>query len=226
MQEIGVLRAQLDVALARIVRLEASLAEANALAMTDPLTDLPNRRGLNTEGQRMLAHLMRVHHNGASEDISVVYIDIDEFKPINEKYGHDVGDLVLHTVVDSIASNLRQEDLLARVGGDEFVAMLVGSETAVEALTTRIKDGLWISLPGTCALTQIRLSIGCVCFNGRDASSYNKGSEEAHLRASHIFSLDISHDPNLVDIKDILQCLRSMAESQMRVAKHLRGAGR
>lgn len=224
---IVTLEAQLDVALTRIVTLEEELNATKALATTDPLTGLLNRRGLDAEGQRMFAHLMRAHRNGTPGDISVVYIDVDDVKRINDHYGHAVGDQALCAVANAVTRNLRQEDLWARVGGDEFVALLAGGKVAVEALTTRISDGLWITLPGSGAPTQIRVSIGCACFNGSVASIFNKGSEETRLRSSRKPSaLDISLNRSRQDIESVLRCLLELAEKQMRLAKKRRGTGR
>ncbi|MDA8346757.1 MAG: diguanylate cyclase [Thermaerobacter sp.] len=108
----------------------AELFRARAQAATDPLTGLLNRNGL-------ARHLGRV---GAA---SVIAIDLDDFKPINELYGHTTGDLVLQEAARRLQSAMRSVDALARVGGDEFVAAVseVTADGAVE-ITERMRRSL------------------------------------------------------------------------------------
>ena len=95
------------------------LQQAEILAATDPLTGLYNRRQLFTLGVYELSHARRLH-----QPLSVLAIDIDYFKQINDAHGHPIGDEVLRAVARIFQSSLRQEDILARVGGDEFVVLL------------------------------------------------------------------------------------------------------
>lgn len=87
-------------------------------ANTDHLTGLLNRRGFN------VVYPDLAKQNGHPRGRALVYFDIDNFKPINDTYGHAVGDAVLKHVSDSIASNLRPNDVFARLGGDEFAIVL------------------------------------------------------------------------------------------------------
>ncbi len=91
-----------------------------SLAHTDPLTGLPNRRHLNASLQAALMHC------GPGRFVGVYVLDLDGFKPINDRHGHDVGDTLLAAVAQRLRAHTRASDLIARVGGDEFVLMATG----------------------------------------------------------------------------------------------------
>ncbi|MES1948266.1 diguanylate cyclase [Salinisphaera sp. C84B14] len=103
-------------------------SELHLLATTDSLTHLLNRRSM-VDAWRFEKE--RQESTGAS--LSLILCDIDHFKQINDTHGHDVGDRVLQAVSETLASNLRETDHLARWGGEEFIIMLVGAplDTAV-----------------------------------------------------------------------------------------------
>lgn len=109
---------------------ERKAAEEKALhlARHDPLTGLPNRALLYELGEHTLAAARRSHSMAA-----VLYFDLDRFKPINDTYGHKVGDEVLKQVTRRVRQSLRKEDWLARLGGDEFVALLPHLHSARDA---------------------------------------------------------------------------------------------
>ena len=99
------------------------------LAFYDQLTDLPNRQLLNDRLQHALASSRRSGRQGA-----LLFIDLDNFKALNDTLGHDIGDLLLIQVAQRLASCTREGDTLARLGGDEFMVMLEGlSVLAIEA---------------------------------------------------------------------------------------------
>jgi diguanylate cyclase (GGDEF)-like protein len=91
----------------------------NRMAFYDTLTQLPNRRMLNDRLKQAMATNKRTGIFGA-----VMFLDLDNFKPLNDKHGHVVGDLLLIEVGQRIRSCLREMDTVARFGGDEFVVML------------------------------------------------------------------------------------------------------
>ncbi len=103
-------------------RLLGRLQEANAAlaasALVDPVTGLPNRRALMQELTRRIAHCQRQH-----EALVVAFIDLDGFKAINDRHGHDAGDRFLSAMGRTLASALRADDFAARLGGDEFVVV-------------------------------------------------------------------------------------------------------
>lgn len=112
-------------------QLQQANNELSRQALSDPLTGLPNRRALMLELHRLFSLLKRTGH-----PLLISFIDLDGFKAINDTHGHDAGDLLLQTMAQQLAGALCSGDLLARVGGDEFVAVGMGplsGEQTVEA---------------------------------------------------------------------------------------------
>jgi len=99
-------------------RLLDAETKALDLALLDPLTGLNNRRYMNTLFDHALLLATRPHHI-----VAVFYVDLDNFKPINDTAGHAVGDEVLKAVAAGLKGNMRSTDICARVGGDEFVVI-------------------------------------------------------------------------------------------------------
>ncbi|HEY9102314.1 EAL domain-containing protein [Chitinimonas sp.] len=93
--------------------------EIRSLAFYDPLTNLPNRRLLMDRLRQALAKSARSDSGGA-----LLFVDLDNFKKLNDTRGHDIGDLLLEQVAQRIAGCLREGDTVARLGGDEFVVLL------------------------------------------------------------------------------------------------------
>ena len=102
-----------------LVELRSALEEERLLANTDPLTGALNRRSFNEIAEKKM-----IFSEVNKHPYTVVYIDIDNFKTINDRLGHAIGDLVLKTVVDTIQTQIRNTDFLARLGGDEFAILL------------------------------------------------------------------------------------------------------
>jgi diguanylate cyclase (GGDEF)-like protein len=99
--------------------LESSLEQANRLAMIDPMTRLWNRLGMEAMMNKEWAEARRY-----KRPLTIVMCDIDHFKKINDTYGHDVGDDVIRTAGKKLLENLRTEDHICRVGGEEFLMIL------------------------------------------------------------------------------------------------------
>jgi diguanylate cyclase (GGDEF)-like protein/PAS domain S-box-containing protein len=102
-----------------LAELHARQAELEYLALHDPLTGLHNRRAFEQELGRAIARAERRRRL-----LALVLIDLDDFKPINDAYGHDVGDAVLTAFAERLGQSLRRTDFIARLGGDEFVLLL------------------------------------------------------------------------------------------------------
>jgi diguanylate cyclase (GGDEF)-like protein len=117
---------------AEVERLERELAAARrrmavleTRAEIDPLTELLNRRGFERELRRALAYVDRYDASGA-----LIYLDLDAFKPVNDRHGHAAGDAVLKAVAALLLRQVRASDLVARHGGDEFVVLLWNIDAA------------------------------------------------------------------------------------------------
>ena len=110
--EVDTLKADLAAARARVAELETRVDE-------DPLTGLLNRRGFERALARALAFVRRYGGTAA-----LLYLDLDRFKPVNDRLGHAAGDWVLGRVGRLIAGKVRASDVVGRFGGDEFVVLL------------------------------------------------------------------------------------------------------
>ena len=102
----------------------------NNLANNDVLTGLPNRRTFN---EQLARSLLLTKRNEPSS--SIIFLDVDNFKEINDSKGHDIGDLVLKNLSGLLTASLRNSDFVARWGGEEFIIMLSGSDTSKASLT-------------------------------------------------------------------------------------------
>ena len=146
-----------------ISELRRAEMELEHLAAHDPLTGLPNRHRLQREMQFAIAHAART-----GEGLAVVYLDLDGFKAANDRAGHEAGDRLLREVAQRLQQGLRQGDLVARVGGDEFVALLRGCRDADAARV--VAEGLRARLGPPCSLPeglfQLDASVGIACFPG------------------------------------------------------------
>ena len=141
-------------------RLRSSVHGGLRLAMFDPLTGLHNRR-------YGLAQLTAIAERARAEkaDFAVMVLDLDRFKAVNDTWGHASGDAVLVEVAARLAANLRASDLLARIGGEEFLVALPATSRAearqVSERLCRAVDGVPVPLAGGLSLS-ITISIGLV----------------------------------------------------------------
>ncbi len=102
----------------------------NQLARTDPLTGLPNRRALEEWGEEAVGE-----GRADRSPFTLLVLDVDHFKRINDHYGHKGGDIALRSLAQALAGAVRQEDLVARLGGEEFV-ILLWNQSLESALAT------------------------------------------------------------------------------------------
>jgi diguanylate cyclase len=130
-------------------------------ASHDPLTGLPNRHHLQRQLQEHIDHAART-----GSGLALLYLDLDGFKEANDRCGHIIGDRVLREVAQRLQDGLRQGDLIARVGGDEFVVLLPGCSDPEAARA--IADSLRARLHPPYALPdgpiQLDASVGIACF--------------------------------------------------------------
>jgi diguanylate cyclase (GGDEF)-like protein len=138
----------------------AAMAEAEiaslSLAIGDELTGLSNRRGFEMLGERLLQAARRL---GLA--LTVVYADLDNMKPINDRFGHEAGDRALVETAGILSRVLRNSDLIARLGGDEFCAVLAGAEAEEAALAARrIEEALRVRNAETAEPFELGISVG------------------------------------------------------------------
>lgn len=148
----------------------------------DALTGLPNRALMNDRLGRMISQARR---HPAS--VVVLFVDLDRFKPVNDHYGHDVGDLLLYEVARRLERLFREEDTIARLGGDEFVVLLPSGETlaAAEHSAERIVASLSQPFMIDERRIEISCSVGIARFpeDGEDAAALLHHADLAMYRA-------------------------------------------
>ena len=134
------------------------------LAVTDALTGLANRRRFFIESERILEG-----HRRSQRRASLLFIDIDHFKQVNDTYGHIVGDAALCHVVDAIEPHVRKSDLIARYGGEEFVVLLPETShraalVAAERMRCAVADKPFEGLPEAPHTLALTVSIGVASY--------------------------------------------------------------
>jgi len=147
--------------------------EINYLAFFDPLTRLPNRRLLLDRLQHALATSARSGRHGA-----IMFIDLDNFKVINDTKGHDCGDLLLVEIARRLQSCVREGDTVARLGGDEFVVMLedLGSQAEHAAVQAEeVGEKIRAAIDRLCLVKEYEFhstaSVGISLFVGRETTA-------------------------------------------------------
>ena len=151
-------------------------------AYYDALTQLPNRSLLS---DRLIQAIARNARNQCV--LAICFVDLDNFKPINDTFGHDAGDRVLIEVAQRLQSSVRGDDTVARLGGDEFVVLLGEMEHAQEAelAVGRLLLCLSEPLPSGGKLINIQASIGYALYpeDGKDGENLLNLSDQAMYQA-------------------------------------------
>ena len=147
-----------------LVRMRCSMDSLQEISRTDPLTGALNPRGFHEKAETEIERSRRYGH-----PIAVAYLDLDNFKAVNDTLGHSTGDELLARVAGLINDNMRKTDVLARLGGDEFVILFseTGSEAA-QSVMDRIAEG--ISHDMHMKGWPVTLSVGLVTFLSPPAS--------------------------------------------------------
>jgi len=135
-------------------RLLEEVQRMSQLARTDPLTGLANR----LEFEDALGYL---HEHHVRQPFAMAYLDVDDFKAINDQYGHDTGDAVLTAVAQRLKAAVRDTDLVARLGGDEFAILLPGADRALaKQICARLRREVPFDFPTRSGVTHVRCSVG------------------------------------------------------------------
>lgn len=193
------LRNQLDLKI-KSDQLRNAMENGLQLAVTDPLTGLFNRR-------YALPHLSRLarHAVETRAPFAVMVLDLDRFKRINDEYGHAAGDAVLVAVADRLRGNLRSVDLVARIGGEEFLVAMpdagIDAARAAAERLRRVTEAQPIMLPGNQGAISVTLSIGLA--TAGQSGPHGLSVEELIDRADRALLSAKSQGRNMVDVVQV-----------------------
>lgn len=164
-----------------IERLSTSQVELRRLATRDPLTGMANRMLIKEQLVNMLAMASRT-----SGQVGVIFLDLDRFKTVNDSLGHEIGDKLLKAVAETLLQQIRKQDAVGRLGGDEFLFLVAANEVNdAIVLAERIIDALVMpySIDGYEIRTNASLGIAMYPENGDDADTLMRSADLAMYRA-------------------------------------------
>jgi len=146
-----------------VTQQRARQREARHLAEVDPLTELSNRRGFEAHLQQAITRVART-----GQSASLMFIDLDNFKPVNDSHGHLAGDAMLWAVANVLRHGVRDSDIVARLGGDEFAVILAGcSLKRARRIASDLLDGVrTLTIPWDLQRLSVGASIGIAAIGG------------------------------------------------------------
>jgi diguanylate cyclase (GGDEF)-like protein len=163
---------------------EKIAAELDFLANHDALTGLPSLRLCKDRLDQSLAEARRNRQTSA-----VMFLDLDEFKEINDQYGHEFGDLVLKATADRIREEVRETDTVARIGGDEFVIILssLPEDNIAERIAANVIEQIArpIEIKNTEVTVSASIGISLYPENGITAEELIRSADKAMYRVKH-----------------------------------------
>ena len=196
-------------------------SQLHHMAHFDALTNLPNRVLLADRLQQEMAQALR-----RRQLLAVVYLDLDGFKNVNDQYGHDVGDQLLTTLSKAMKDTLREGDTLARIGGDEFVAVLIDLESMASCLSMleRLLQAVGTPIPLGGLTLNCSASIGVTFYPQKqdiEADQLLRQADQAMYQAKvagknryHVF--DAKQDSTLRDHHENLERIRlALAQGEL-----------
>ncbi len=173
-----------------------------AYATHDPLTGLPNRRLLDDRAQLAIKRASR-----RSEKFTLFYLDLNGFKQINDTYGHKVGDDVLKEISKRLASRIRGDDSVARIGGDEFVVLGAGiyDHQSINRFKTKLTEMINELVIVEDKIHTLNVAIGTATYpyDGDDLGSLLFSADKSMYleKASHYQNHSENHNDNLIPFK-------------------------
>ncbi len=171
-------------------RLQEDARRLEFLAHHDPLTGLPNRAMFAERAREAVAHARRHGRNAA-----FLFVDLDNFKDINDRLGHEVGDLLLKAIAARLRATVRGDDFVARIGGDEFCVLLqdIADPREAAAVAQKLVHELGaahalpgIGLQGEALRAGASIGIACVPIDGEDVATLMRLADTAMYRAKQL----------------------------------------
>jgi diguanylate cyclase (GGDEF)-like protein/PAS domain S-box-containing protein len=195
-----------------ITQIKEHQLQLEHIAHFDVLTGLPNRVLLADRLQQAMAHCQRLGHT-----LVLAYFDLDGFKAVNDAYGHAAGDELLIAVANNVKSALRDGDTLARIGGDEFVALLVDLDPlpAFQPVLARLLESAATPVQVANTVLHVSASIGVTIYpqDGVDADQLMRHADQAMYLAKqagknryHLF--DVARDAAVQTQRESLEHIR------------------
>jgi diguanylate cyclase (GGDEF)-like protein len=200
-------------------RIEAKLSQ---IAHFDTITNLPNRHSFNSQIEKAL-----INYKYDLEKFALMYIDLDNFKYVNDTFGHHIGDLLLASVGERMLKTLRKDDFVARLGGDEFMIILSDfkENSQVSAVAEKILAALQspFTLEGHEAFIGASIGIAICPENGNDSETLQRRADSAMYRAKNLgknnfqfFLEEMSHtQQNRISIE--VQLHRALERDEIKV---------
>lgn len=166
--------------LSKMRQLAIAHRELMSVASTDSLTSLLNRRAFT---EMVDGYLKKVENAAAPSNGALLVIDVDHFKSVNDRFGHDLGDVALKLVADRISSSVRETDLVGRMGGEEFCVFMPGQppdrvRTAAERIRSAVQEAEFVADGEP---RQLTVSVGGITFTQGAAFSELYRLADQHL---------------------------------------------